>query len=126
MSGMEFRRWMDSSAEAEHLGKVAVFYVPSKKVDRKIAREIHEFFVSKHKAYTHESGGIKGFWHDGERLTKDSHERYEISFKGRDKLLDLVDFLSRLCSKIGEDSIYMTMADDSYLIRPKSGRSPRA
>lgn len=120
MRDMDFRGWMASSDNAEHLGKVAVFYVPSKKLTRKVAKEIHEFFVSKHKAYTHEFGGIKGFWHDGDKLTKDSHEKYEISFKGKEKLLELVDFLSRLCAKIDEDSIYMTMADDSYLIRPKT------
>lgn len=111
---------MGKRPEAEHLGKVAVFYVPSKKVTKGVAKEIHDFFVSKHKAYTHESGDIKGFWHDGDRLTKDSHERYEISFKGEEKFRDFLDFLSTLCGKIREKSIYMTMADESYLIRPKT------
>lgn len=118
MSEVGFRKWMSDRGDAEHLGKVAVFYVPSKKVTKGVAREIHDFFVSRHKAYTHESGGIKGFWHDGERLTKDSHERYEISFKGDGKLKDLMDFLSGLCVRIGEKSIYLTMADESYLVRP--------
>lgn len=104
----------------QHLGKVAVFYVPSKKVTKQVAKEIHDFFVSKHRAYTHESGGIKGFWHDGERLTKDSHERYEISFKGDRNFREFLDFLSELCGKIGEKSIYMTMADESYLVNPKT------
>lgn len=120
MKDIDFRGWMDSSENAEHLGKVAVFYIPSRKANKEVSKEIHDFFVSKHKAYTHESGDIKGFWHDGERLTKDSHERYEISFKGKDKLVELVNFLSVLCGRIGEKSIYMTMADESYLIRPKT------
>lgn len=111
---------MDAREDAHHLGKVAVFYVPSKKVTKKVAKKIHDFFVSKHKAYTHESGGIKGFWHDGDRLTRDSHERYEISFKGEEKFNEFLDFLSRLCGDIGEKSIYMTMADESYLITPKT------
>jgi hypothetical protein len=115
-----FRKWMEDRKDAQHLGKVAVFYVPSKKVNKEVAKEIHDFFVSKHRAYTHESGGIKGFWHDGERLTRDSHERYEISFKGEDKFREFLDFLSGLCGRIGEKSIYMTMADESYLIRPKT------
>ena len=114
-----FKRWMDKRGNAQHIGKLAVFYVPSKKLDKRGAKEIHDFFVSKHRAYTHESGGIKGFWHDGERLTRDSHERYEISLKGEENFKDFIDFLSDLCGRIKEKSIYVTMADESYLISPK-------
>lgn len=120
MSLVGFKRWLDGGGEAEHIGKVAVFYIPSKKIDASVNRGIHDFLVSKHNAYTHESGGIRGFWHDGSRLTRDSHDRYEISFKGKDNFTQLLDFLSDLCGKIGEKSIYMTMADESYLIRPKN------
>jgi hypothetical protein len=116
----EFRKWMDEVPEAEHIGKVAVFYVPSKKLNRRVQSRIHDFFVSRHKAYTHEAGNIKGYWHDGESLNRDSHERYEISFGGQEKFREFVDFLSELCGDIGEKSIYLTMADESYLIRPKS------
>lgn len=115
-----FKKWMASRAEAEHLGKVAVFYVPSKKLTDSVRSKIHDFFVSKHGAYTHESGDINGYWHDGERLAKDSHDRYEISFKGDGNFRDLVGFLSGLCGEIGEKSLYMTMADESYLIKPES------
>jgi hypothetical protein len=116
---MDFKRWMKDSGSAEHIGKVAVFYLPSEKLDEKTRSKIHDFFVSKHKAYTHESGDIKGYWHDGERLARDSHDRYEISFRGEGKLRELVGFLSGLCAEMNEKSIYMTLADESYLIRPK-------
>ncbi len=120
MNSKGFRKWMEEIPEAYHVGKVAVFYVPSKKLKPAVKDRIHRFFVSKHKAYTHESGEIKGYWHDGERLDRDSHDRYEISFRGENKLKEFVEFLSELCGDIGEKSIYMTMADESYLIRPKT------
>jgi len=116
--GLGFIKWMEESKKIDHIGKVAVFYIPSNKLTDEIKKEMHHFFVSRHKAYTHESGDIKGYWHDGERLTSDSHERYEISFKGREKFREFVDFLSEICKKIGEKSIYLTIADDSYLVRP--------
>jgi hypothetical protein len=119
MNEKGFKKWMKEIPEAEHIGKVAVFYIPSKKIKNSVRNQIHKFFVSKHKAYTHESGEIRGYWHDGNRLDKDSHDRYEISFIGEKKLKELVDFLSYLCGEIEEKSIYMTMADESYLIRPK-------
>lgn len=116
---MGFRKWMEGIPQAEHIGKVAVFYVPSKKLNSRIRNEIHEFFMSKHRAYTHESGNIRGFWHDGESINRDVHDRYEISFSGEEKFKDFVEFLSVLCGEVDEKSIYLTMADESYLIRPK-------
>lgn len=114
-----FRKWMEEVPEAEHIGKVAVFYVPSKRLTPRIRSRIHDFFVSKHNAYTHESGDIRGYWHDGESLNRDAHDRYEISFDGEKKFKEFVGFLSDLCEDMGEKSIYLTMADESYLIRPK-------
>lgn len=120
MSGHGFRKWMEEIPEAERIGKVAVFYIPSKKLNSSVRSMIHEFFVSRHKAYTHESGDIKGYWHDGDSLNRDAHDRYEISFDGEEKFREFVGFLSDLCRKIGEKSIYLTMADESYLIKPKN------
>lgn len=113
-----FRKWMDENSNAKYLGKVAVFYVPTKKVDEKIHKSIHDFFVHNHGAYTHDSGDINGYWMDGGVLARDSHERYEISFRGQSNFKRLVRFLSELCVEIKEKSIYMTFADESYLIEP--------
>jgi hypothetical protein len=112
-----FKEWIEDSKEIEHIGKIAFFYLPSKKITKKIRKKIHEFFLSKQNAYTHESGGIEGYWHDGYKLTSDSHDRYEISFKGRKKFKDLIEFLSELCKEMNEKSIYLTIADNSYLVR---------
>lgn len=111
-----FRKWMGENPNAKHLGKVAVFYIPTKKVDEKIRNSIHDFFVHNHGAYTHDSGDIKGYWMDGGILARDSHERYEISFRGQSNFKNLVVFLSELCLEINEKSIYMTFAGESYLI----------
>jgi hypothetical protein len=120
MSEKGFRKWMDKFPETEYIGKVAVFYVPLKKSTPRIKSMIHDFFVSRHKAYTHESGDIRGYWHDGESLKKDSHDRYEISFSGEGKIREFIGFLSDLCGEMGELSIYLTIADEAYLIKPRN------
>jgi len=106
--------------EVERIGRVAAFYIPSDKLHESVRTELHEFFVSKHKAYTHESSDIKGYWMGGGELVRDSHERYEISFEGRDKFDEFVSFLSSICGKIREEAIYLTFGNDSFLVRPKT------
>lgn len=117
------RKWMDG--RVEHIGRIAVFYLPSKKLNAEVRGDIHDFFVSRHGAYTHESGDIRGYWHDGRRLVDDSHERYEISFKGDEKFREFLGFLSELCSRVEEKSIYLTVGEESFLVRPARRRSPR-
>ena len=53
------------------------------------------------------------------KLIKDKHERYEIAFDGEQNLKKFVGFLSELCDIIEEDSIYLIVGDESYLVKPK-------
>lgn len=123
MNKVSFKKWMLSKANIEHVGKVAVFYVPTKKLTKKIREKIHDFLVSSYKAYTHESSEIDGYWSGRGDLVKDSHERYEVSFNGNENFKKFVNFLAEICENIKEDSIYLTVADESYLVRSLSKRA---
>lgn len=105
--------------EVDHIGKVAVFYLPSKKINTRTRKKIHDFLVENYKAYTHEMGGMKGYWLDGNNMTKDQHERYEVSFGGDNNFKKLVGFLSDLCEDAKEKAIYLTIGGDSYIVRSK-------
>lgn len=116
---MKFKDWINKQINVKSLGNIVIFYIPSKKINKEIRKKIHDFFVSKHSAYTHECGEIVGYWLDEKNLIKDKHERYEISIKKDKDISDLVNFLSRLCNEIKEKSIYLTVANESYLIFSK-------
>ena len=111
---------------AVYIGHVAVFYVPTTKLDIALAdgrtarQMLHEYFVKNFNAYTHEVSKIHGYWMDKDLLVKDEHERYEVSFSGRDKVKEFVLFLSEICSLIKEDAIYLTMGYKSWLVVPPS------
>lgn len=110
---------------AEYIGQVAVFYIPSAKLDLPLddgrtARQIlHDFCVANYNAYTHEISKIQGYWVSKDILIRDEHERFEVSFRGREKVKEFVIFLSEVCALIEEDSIYLTMGYKSWLVVPK-------
>lgn len=114
-----FKKWMDSNKNVDHIGKVATFYLPSEKLDGKKRKKIHGFLVDNYDAYTHEKGGLRGYWRDGEELSMDKNERYEVSSSGEENFKKLVGFLSELCSEIGEKCVYLTVGEESYLIWPR-------
>lgn len=118
MNDLSFKNWIDKKSNINSLGKVAVFYLPSKKITKKIRSYMHDFLISNYEAYTHESSNIKGYWVSDDSLVKDIHERYEVSFKGNDNFKKFVDFLSEVCKLTKEDAIYLTFANNSYLIKP--------
>jgi hypothetical protein len=103
----------------KHIGKVATFYIPVKKLSKKVRNKIHDFFVDHYYAYTHETSEISGFWSKDDEVIKDSHERYEVSFKGKNNLKKFIEFISSICYIIKEDSIYLTVCGESFLIYPR-------
>ena len=113
-----FKRWMEKQSNVDHVGKVAIFYLPSEKLTKRVRDKLHEFFMSRYSAYTHESSEIRGYWSYQDKLFKDKHERYEVSFKGDEKFKEFVLFLSELCDMTNEESIYMSIGEESYLIKP--------
>lgn len=111
---MNFKKWL--SKNTKHIGVIVTFYVPTNKLNKKIRKDLHDFFVNNYEAYTHETSNIKGFWIKKDELIKDKHEKYEVSIKSEKKIKELIDFVSIICKKVKEDSIYLTIGKNSYLI----------
>lgn len=107
-----------------YIGHVATFYIPAFKLDVNLrngqtARQIiHDFCVANYNAYTHEVSKIQGYWLNKDILVKDDHERYEVAFKGNNKVKKFVQFLSNLCGMVKEDCIYLTIGYKSWLVVP--------
>jgi hypothetical protein len=113
----------------QSIGQVAVFYLPKVKLDwdgyavnhRTVRQQVHDFFIENHGAYTLDETTCVGFWQPKDGLpVRDENVRYEVSF-GDDKVNEFVDFLSNLCTLIGEETIYLTMGYKSFLVKPKEG-----
>jgi hypothetical protein len=115
------------------LGRLAVFYVPSQKMDDpRYGRDgltptqlFDQFFLAKFGGLTHEESKIRGQWTspDGQKVFTDLHQRYEVSFAGRKKTREFVAFLAEMCRLLGEESIYLTMGSRSWLVMPAEDAS---
>lgn len=127
---------MKSRPAAKHvnlipLGKLAVFYVPSDKMnDPRYGRDgltptqlFDRFFLEKFGGLTHEESNIRGQWTsaDGQKIFTDRHQRYEVSFAGRKKTREFLDFLAEMCRLLGEESIYLAMGSRTWLVTPAAG-----
>jgi hypothetical protein len=107
------------------LGAMTVFYIPSHKLDDPgfyhgtlTARStIHEFLMHHYRAYTHSPTPVKGYWIDQTgRLSHDVMERFEVSYEVEVEFDRLIEFLVELCRRLGEDAIYVTRANRSFLV----------
>jgi hypothetical protein len=107
------------------LGTMTVFYIPSNKLDdprfyhsTQTARSaIHEFLMHHYRAYTHSPTPMKGYWIDqSAQIAHDVMERFEVSFNKEDEFDRLIKFLVELSERLGEDAIYVTRGNRSYLI----------
>jgi len=111
------------------LGKTAVFYVPAKKMDdarygrdgRTPTQLFDEFFLENYGGLTHEESKIQGQWTTpgGHSVMTDLHERYEVSFAGKARTVQFLEFLSEMCGLLEEQSIYLTLGDRSWLVTPR-------
>lgn len=116
-----------------YIGHVAVFYVPTFKledaslgVNGLAAKEIFAaYFMDNFNAFTLGGSNVQGFWREHEKanLFVDINSRYEISFSGKDNVEMFVDFLSDMCTLIEEESIYVVMGYKSWLVWPKEDRN---
>ncbi len=110
------------------LGRIAVFYVPAEKMDDPQfgldgltpTQMFDQFFLQKFGGLTHEESHIRGKWTgpDGQKVFTDSHQRYEVSFSGKKKAREFLRFLSEMCARLREDSIYLTIGTRSWLVKP--------
>jgi hypothetical protein len=110
------------------LGRQAVFYVPAHKMDDPAygcdgltpTQMFDQFFLQNFGGLTHEESHIRGEWTagDGQKVFTDLHQRYEVSFAGKKKAREFLNFLSDMCGRLREESIYLTMGTRSWLVKP--------
>ncbi|HET6879592.1 MAG TPA: hypothetical protein VFI31_05545 [Pirellulales bacterium] len=106
------------------LGKMTAFYVPAHKLDVPSAEHgptprgiIHQFLIENFRAYTHAPSLVKGFWLDQRgRVSHDVLERFEVSFDAEADFERLVVFLKRMGTELGEEAIYLTRGEESFLV----------
>jgi hypothetical protein len=120
---------------ATPLGEVLTFYVPKAKLATLVSPAngpinrwdfegcpasecLHEYFLRRHNAYTHEASQIRGWWREsvGAVVDCDEHERYEVAVTDWHAAADLARLLARLCSEIGEKAIYLVYGSSANLI----------
>lgn len=108
----------------EFIGHTICFYVPRSKLGI-IQPLCHDFFLSNYDAYTFEDSDIQGFWrrHPESPIFEDRNVKFVIAFQGQEKIDAFVGFLSKLCSMIGEECLYLTMGSRSWLVwaMPRAG-----
>lgn len=106
------------------LGKMTAFYIPAHKLDAPSAADgatpratIHRFLIERFRAYTHAPSLVKGFWlDDAGRVSHDVLERFEVSFGSEAEFDELVAFLRSTCSALGEEAVYLTRGEESFLV----------
>jgi hypothetical protein len=106
------------------LGKMTAFYIPAHKLDVPSPEQgatprgtIHQFLIEHFRAYTHSPSLVKGFWVDDRgRMSHDVLERFEVSFGAETDFERLVAFLRRTCAALGEEAVYLTRGEDSFLV----------
>lgn len=107
------------------IGRMAIFYLPASKVTDNMRSRVELFLLDNFSGYTCQRVNIEGAWAAGGSVAWDSNIRYEASFAGKDRIPGLVGFLSGLCAEMGEDALYLTMGEDSYLVTPIMTAAPR-
>jgi hypothetical protein len=106
------------------LGKMTAFYIPAHRLDVPSPEDgttprgvIHQFLIEHFRAYTHAPSLVKGFWLDGRgRVSHDVLERFEVSFDAESDFERLVGFLRQIGADLGEEAIYLTRGEESFLV----------
>lgn len=127
-ANLEWRRRKKFPSYVRYNGRMATFFLPADKlknekyaISGKLPYKIIEDYLMKNfGGFTHETKDIHGLWMP-EQLTiiKDIHEKFEVSFKGKDKIIPFLSFLSDICKILQEESLYVTLGKHSYWVMPK-------
>ncbi|OGZ00399.1 MAG: hypothetical protein A2945_03580 [Candidatus Liptonbacteria bacterium RIFCSPLOWO2_01_FULL_52_25] len=109
----------------EDLGRPAIFLIPIKKLgitmgDFTVRKNLHEFLVRNFSAYTTSTIPGFGFWRNHQKLViTDQCCEYEVSFRGKNKIPDLLKKLAEIARVTGEACIYVKAGQYSALVYPK-------
>lgn len=113
---------LDDDPEIIPLGRMAVVYVPSDKLDRHpdIQIQFDQTLIEQYQGMTKMTQFIEGHYQMGPSIVRDPHVRYEVSFSGgENRVFQFVALIKQLCRDLGEESIYLTMGEKSFLVQPK-------
>ena len=118
------RRPRAGSLRVDSLGRMAVFLLPSLKLKQKKKRGesyediVHDFLMKRFSGYTASAGNIFGYWRDDTtgRESYGEHKEYKVSFRGKNRVAILKEFLSELAGELDEDSIYLEYGEDAWLV----------
>jgi len=109
---------------------MAVFLLPSLKLKQKKNREsyediVHDFLIKRFSGYTASAGNIFGYWRDARtgRESYGEHKEYKVSFRGKNRVAMLKEFLSELAGELDEDSIYLEYGEDAWLVYARTSPS---
>lgn len=115
--------------EKENLGAMVVFLLPSLKLKRKVEKgesledKLHDFLLKKFNGYTAAAGNIFGYWKNAAgKEFYGEHKEYKVSLLDKKEIETLEKFLAILASKMGEESIYLSIGEESWLLYPLSSR----
>lgn len=106
------------------LGRPASFLIPSLKLkgtdkeQRKIEDKIHVFLLENFSGYTVRDG-VYGYWKVDEKVFYGEHKEYRVSFKGKERIPLLKQFLAEITHEIEEQCLYIETGEDSFLNLPK-------
>lgn len=119
---------------------MAIILLPALKIKTRSPRgpsfqdEVHAFFLSAYSGYTVAAGNITGYWKDrAGRQQYGEHLQYRVALAPGPGLRRLEWFLAQLAAELGEQSLYLEIGREAWLIlateargRPRPQRQSRS
>lgn len=106
----------------QSLGRMAVFYIPSKKArEKNCDTEIRDFLLKEFGACTATLGNFCGWWKSDEsgEMHYDEHIEFKVAFVGKERIPILASFLAKVAKELNEECIYLETGEDAWLVYPE-------
>jgi len=110
----------------ESIGRMAVFFLPTHLLGKTLSNEqrcadfVTSFIEQTYGGCTVEGSDHAGFWlNDAGKEFRGLYTKYRVSFRGRDRIAELDNFLAFIGKELNQESIYLETGEDSFLIYPE-------
>jgi hypothetical protein len=124
---MAIQQLLADDPEIIELGRMAVVYIPVAKLEKNpsVQTAFDNTLIQRYRGITKITQYVEGHYQMGPTTNViDNHIRYEISFAGgEESVVPFINILKQLCRDLGENSLYVTMGEKSFLVRPLQGGS---
>ena len=102
----------------QSIGRMAIFYIPVQKLTEhpETQKWLEESLIHLYGGFTKITQNIEGHFQMGHEIIKDEHVRYEVSFNGKKRIPAFVKLVAKLAGELGEEAVYLTMGEKSYLV----------